>query len=81
MPQARSRQKSKGVEFVMGTQIGNAVIQCFSENGGLTSPVVVAGGVIRHRREVRQSVDDAYLRAEMILLEKKTSMESASLTG
>ncbi len=65
----------------MGAQIGDAVMECFSGGGRLTSPMVVAGGVIRNRKEVRQSVNDAYLRAETALLEKKTSLESASLMG
>ncbi len=58
----------------MRAQIGSAVMKRLSEGGGVISPMVVAGGVIRHRREVRQSVDDAYLRAEMVLLERSSSM-------
>jgi endonuclease YncB( thermonuclease family) len=65
----------------MGAQIGDAVMQCFFGDGRLISPMVVAGGVIRNRKEVRQSVNDAYLRAETALLEKKTSLESAALMG
>jgi hypothetical protein len=35
--------------------------------------MVVAGGVIRHRGEARQSVDEAYVRAGTALLKKGAS--------
>ncbi len=58
---------------MMCVEIGNAVMQCLSERGGVTAPMVVAGGVIRHRGEARQSVDEAYVRAGTALLKKGAS--------
>ena len=57
-----------GVDIMMCSEIGNAVMQCLSEKGTVTSPMVVAGGFIRHRREAHQSVDEAYRKAGTALL-------------
>ncbi len=53
----------------MSEQFGNVVMECLSRNTRI--PVVVAGGVIHNRKEIERSLDDAYVRAGMVLLKEK----------